>query len=652
MRRLSLGAWLALMTAGLVLLALSILVPSWLTLLDRLASEGARSRVELAAIGAAEGVERFGEDSATAARILAGRPTLQRLVRDGDGGGLSGFLESFRSTADLDGCGVTRDGTLLGSAPVPFPLSAAGEEGGRRYDIAEDGTPEIFASEEIPGLAGARAVVYRRLDDRLVRSLSEQAGVSIRLITDDTGSPAPGEAYTARRSVGNGPGPRIQVEALLPEAEVAASLRPVERTFTFVTILAGAIAIASGAVAGRLLARPFRVLQAAAHRIGAGDLATQVPGTSGAEAGALSASMEGMRRRLRATTTALRRRESEAQALLSGIVEGVLAVDSERKIQYLNPQAEALLDAAAGQVAGRFCGDVLLPAPVGGERPCEGACPIVHARSRGGSRSVEHLQLRGGRRTVVITSSPPADGTQVLVLRDETEIEAARRQRDAVLANVSHELKTPLSAQLASIELLRDGIGSLPDGEIAALVASLERSTLRLTRLIDNLLESVRIETGRESRRRLPVELAAVAEEAAAMTRPLLDQRSQRLEIDLPAGLPPIEGDPGQLTQVFVNLLANAHKYAPDGTAIRIGAAAAAAEVEIWVEDSGPGVSPAASASIFDRFHRADQEGEGMGLGLWIVKSIVERHGGSVSVDPAPGGGARFTVTLPAGRSA
>jgi signal transduction histidine kinase len=205
---------------------------------------------------------------------------------------------------------------------------------------------------------------------------------------------------------------------------------------------------------------------------------------------------------------------------------------------------------------------------------------------------------------VVITSAPPAGDAaqvqvQVQVLRDETEIETARRSRDAVLANVSHELKTPLSAQLASIELLRDGLGTIAPAQAAQLVAALERSTLRLTRLIDNLLESVRIETGQGTLRRVPVELAVVVEDAAAMTRPLLDQREQELVVELPVATPAVEGDPGQLTQVFVNLLANAHKYAPAGSTIRLGGEAAATAVSVWVEDAGPGVEPAASSSAW-----------------------------------------------------
>src|SRR4029079_18914389 len=140
----------------------------------------------------------------------------------------------------------------------------------------------------------------------------------------------------------------------------------------------------------------------------------------------------------------------------------------------------------------------------------------------------------GTRRTMVVASAPPVAGEvddaerrQFQVLRDETDVEATRRLRDTVLANISHEFKTPLSAQLASIELLQDQLRGLPSGEAAQLVSSFGRGTLRLTHLIDNLLESVRIDAGRDSIRRAPVALDEVVEEAVELMSSLLAQKGQ-----------------------------------------------------------------------------------------------------------------------------
>ena len=204
-----------------------------------------------------------------------------------------------------------------------------------------------------------------------------------------------------------------------------------------------------------------------------------------------------MRNNLVELTGTLRRREAEAQAVLSGVVEGVYAVDKARVIRYLNPQAARLLGVPADEAIGRFCGDVLKPCLENGQRPCETHCPIIRARMEGNARATEQLNLASGAsRTTIITSAAPVDELQVQVIRDETELEGVRRARDSVLANISHEFRTPLAAQLASIELLREGIETMSRPEQKELVLSLERGTLRLTRLIDNLLESVRIESG------------------------------------------------------------------------------------------------------------------------------------------------------------
>src|SRR5262245_57723706 len=356
------------------------------------------------------------------------------------------------------------------------------------------------------------------------------------------------------------------------------------------------LVIALSAALGRLLTRPLGGMAVAAERIGAGDFNMPIPDAASVELGSLATTMDRMRQQLRRLTAELERREAEAQALLGGIVEGVFAVDGDRRIRYLNPQAAQLLQIDPASALGRFCGDVLDPQGDGGVRPCAESCPIVHARSRGASHATERLRRRDGSLlTTIITSAPPADGRQVQVLRDETDVEAARRLRDAILANVSHEFKTPLSAQLASIELLRDGLDQLEPAAAAQLVASLERGTLRLQQLVDNLLESVRIEAGQPELRSAPVAIDAVVGDAAELMAPLFAQRGQELIVELDARVPEIVGDPPRLTQVMVNLLANANKSAPAGSRIRVGAEERGRDLTVWVEDGGPGV-PAGTA--------------------------------------------------------
>jgi signal transduction histidine kinase len=168
--------------------------------------------------------------------------------------------------------------------------------------------------------------------------------------------------------------------------------------------------------------------------------------------------------------------------------------------------------------------------------------------------------------------------------------------------------------------------------------------------LIDNLLESVRIESGQLGIRHQSVDLREVVEDAQALVGSLLTLRRQTLEVTLPEDLPLIEGDKPRLTQVFVNLLANANKFAPEASVVRIGAEAHDSRVLCWVEDEGPGPAASETDAIFARFQRGSEEEPepgGLGLGLWIVKSIIDRHAGTIALVRTEQGRTRFTLSLP-----
>jgi len=679
----SLERLLALTMGGTVLLAIAALALGAGGLLREQASEQALSRVRLAGLAARDEIRRAGEDAVTAARLLAGRPTLVRLLRDANLAQLTLFLRRSCDTAGLDACAVFVADQVLASTgvlvPWPHALDAAREQGeGFMFAGAPAPGGHLGALVDIPGATGTKVMAIRLFNEPFARKLSEQVGLEVRLLPLShwleavdadfrelhseglaTGQTAVAEVaarelYASSTPVFAATGEGVAlIEARLPAVLVSGAVDSFVRRLTATTIVLAALALGLALLLARRIGAPLQALAMSAERLGRGDFSASIPAEGTQEVEALARTMDEMRRNLIDLTTALRRREAEAQAVLQGVVEGVYAVDAERRIRYLNPQAARMLGSPAAELVGKFCGDVLRPGLVEGRRPCEFACPIVAARNEGKAQATERLEAGDVPRTVVITSAAPTDGLQVQVMRDETELEAVRRARDSVLANISHEFRTPLAAQLASVELMLDGLDDMPRERVGELLSSLQRGTLRLTRLIDNLLESVRIESGQLGIRRQPVMLAQVVEDAEDLIAGLLTQRRQSLRYALSDDLPTITGDAQRLTQVVTNLLANASKFGPEGSAIHVGARFDAGEVSLWVEDEGPGASDLDGTSIFERFYRsADQEPEprGLGLGLWIVKSIVERHGGRVAAARTDTGRTRFTVTLPAGR--
>ncbi|HEX4388287.1 MAG TPA: ATP-binding protein [Steroidobacteraceae bacterium] len=676
----SLSGWLIAIEVAIVLLVGGGI--SWYAsgMLHDLADEQGKARVQLAATTAREDLRRLAEDALATAHALADRPTLQRLLAEGQNEALPPYLRHWCEAGGIDACAVLSGKTVVAVYGPALDwqqiVTAGAEQGGSFMALPTTEHVPLFGARVALADGGLTLYVVRRLDEKLARSLSQQVGAEVRLIDYRTYAAGAVTAFTplyaAALADGRSAVQRIDsqdayvasvpvfapsgeaialIEALLPTSAVDAPTGHLVRKLLVASLLLAALAVIAGVLLAERLAGPVRALTAAAARLGAGDFSASIPSGGAAEVGVLAHTMEDMRRNLIELTSALRRREAEAQAVLVGIVEGVYAVDRNRIIRYLNPQAAKLLGVTAAEAVGRFCGDVLKPRPQGGRRPCEFRCPIVEARGTGSARAVEQLSPEGDAvRTTVITSAGEVEGLQVQVMRDETELEAVRRARDSVLANISHEFRTPLAAQLASIELLLGGLAEMPREAQRELLTSLERGTVRLTQLIDNLLESVRIESGQLAIRHQSVALEDVVADAETLVGALLRQRRQRLEIALPGELPVLCGDRTRLTQVFVNLLANANKFAPEGSTVRIGAHAEGAALKAWVEDEGPGPASGDDATLFARFRRGEQEPEapGLGLGLWLVKSIIERHGGSVGFARTADGRTRFTLTLPA----
>ncbi|MEX2259604.1 MAG: ATP-binding protein [Woeseia sp.] len=666
---LGLAAWLAIISGCLVTMAVAFVSIAGIAMLRDLAYAEARIRVEFAVAAASEALRQHADELHTGARVLGERPTLRRLLLAPDSNALQPYVMQYCETAAMDGCAI-----MAGQDPLITVGERINWNGVTSAALGNSARFLVTGDSSGPAASGARfnlsepegysVIAVQRLDDALASVISDRVGHNIRfgdivptaagtgsnpsVLRNDAGQ------FLATLPVMTDYGEIVAVlQASLPVEDAMAPVASLERRMLLVAVLVIMMATVGGVVIGRYWIGGVYRLTAAARRIGRGDLAAAIPDEGGAELGVLARTMDEMRRNLLTLTEEIRRREAQAQAVLGGIVEGVFAVDRKRRIRFLNPKAEMLLSTSAEDAHGRFCGDVLRPAPdASGVRPCERSCPIIAARRDGSAEALEYLESGPGRlRRAVIASAAASDGIQVQVLRDETELEAARRMRDTVLANISHEFRSPLAAQLASVELLRDNMVEGTPASVRELVASFERAAQRLTRLIDNLLESVRIESGRLTIRHEACTLAEIVQAARDLMEPLLDQRGQRLQVQCLDTVPAIKGDLQRLIQVMVNLLANASKFAPPETAIYVGGAALDnGRIAFWVDDEGPGPVDPHDPSLFEQFRRAGSEEpgqSGLGLGLFIVKSIVQRHGGTVILERTAASQTRVQVELP-----
>jgi len=304
---------------------------------------------------------------------------------------------------------------------------------------------------------------------------------------------------------------------------------------------------------------------------------------------------------------------------------------------------------------GRLCTDVLAVYNEQGVNRCAGVCPLLDPDQRSRASLDGYIRRPDGRRVAVsITYSPIFDNAGYRVntvanIRDITRAREAEELKSTLLSVISHELKTPVALIKGYAGTLRREDANWDGETLSQSLEIIEEEADRLNQLIDNLLEASRIQAGGLKLRFGYVKLDRLARKVAGEFR----TQSTRHTIveDFPEELPSVLGDEERLRQVVGNLLSNALKYSPNGGTITVGGRADAGEVRLFVSDQGIGIASDEQPKIFEHFYRVDnastRKTQGAGLGLYLVKAVVEAHGGHVWVESALGKGSAFNVTLP-----
>jgi DNA-binding response OmpR family regulator len=250
-----------------------------------------------------------------------------------------------------------------------------------------------------------------------------------------------------------------------------------------------------------------------------------------------------------------------------------------------------------------------------------------------------------------VTDREGRDLGRLHAFRDVTRERELDRMKDEFVSLVSHELRTPLTSIKGYVDLLIDGDAGDVTEEQKEFLEIVKNNSDRLVLLVNDLLDVSRIEAGRVNLRVQPVDLAGSIEEVATSLRPLMEHKRQSLKLEVPADLPQVRADRDRVVQIMTNLLSNAHKYTLEGGAVTVRAQAGENEVQVEVSDTGVGMTADERHKLFTKFFRAQnpatQNVSGTGLGLNIVKSLVEKQGGRIWVTSEPMKGSTFIFTIP-----
>jgi two-component system phosphate regulon sensor histidine kinase PhoR len=434
------------------------------------------------------------------------------------------------------------------------------------------------------------------------------------------------------------------VRVALPLTSVRRELQPIIN-LTLVALglaLAGAAAIA-WVISGRLGQRVQSIAQVA-RRYRAGDLQPPQLDFGDDELGMVARALDGSVQELGRRLAELARDRAQMEAILTGMIEGVIVVDAHGRLQLANDAARRMLRLDELALGRHYVETIRHPA----------IAELVATALAG--RVPEGLQLsppRDESRTIVARAGPVTSvGSRgaVVVLHDITDLRRADQIRRDFVANVSHELRTPLTAIRGYVEALsEDDLGSADRQRFLEIVT---RQTLRMERLVKDLLRLARLDAGQEALEVAPCDVRGLAQNVIADLATTLEEHAQHVEVDVAADAATIKGDAAKLHDVLRNLVANSATYAPERTTIDVEASRVGPRVTITVSDKGPGIPPEDLSRVFERFYRVDKsrarDPGGTGLGLSIVKHLVELHGGEVRAENRAEGGARFTITLPA----
>ena len=571
----------------------------------------------------------IGSFTAAAVALIVATVLMSWQIRERQRGAIAQRLrEEARLIADLLGSAPTLEGTAL-----DIEADRLGQHSSSRVTlIAEDGTV-VGDSTQTPDQL--RTLENHATRPEVVAARESGLGESTRYSTTiDTDM-----LYVAVRAQH----PIVRyVRVALPLTDVDAQLASIRRLALVALATAVPIALIVAWALSAPIAQRVQAIAGVAGRYSAGDLSRHSYDYGSDELGTVARVLDHSVQELGRRVEELARDRARTEAILTGMVEGVLVVDRDGRLQLVNRAARQMLHIDESAIGRRYL-EVLRHPDIAAQ---------LAAVLRGERVEARELTLaRDPDRTFAARAAPVATGGgggAVLVLHDVTDLRRADQIRRDFVANVSHELRTPLTAVRGYVEALRDDPA---DSENARrFLDIIWRQTTRMERMVTDLLRLARLDARQEQVEHAWCDVRQMFDGVIADLAPVMESKRQRLIIDVAESASHASADPAKLHDIVRNLVENAVNYSSEDAEIRLQGARQDGRYTVTVLDSGPGIPPDDLTRVFERFYRVDKSRSrpgGTGLGLAIVKHLVELHGGTVTAANRPQGGAAFTVTLP-----
>jgi two-component system phosphate regulon sensor histidine kinase PhoR len=433
-----------------------------------------------------------------------------------------------------------------------------------------------------------------------------------------------------------------------PVTEIALFVDEKGRLFLGLLFAIVAVYLLTAAYLSVRLLSPIRRLTLFTGRVRAGDFSGSLLIKSHNEISELAGNINEMVEALQEKIKRANEARQKLESVFAGMSEGVMLLDSENRIESLNRSMERVIGRTREEALGRtvleICRnaelqDALKRSEESGESVCEeigigDERPVVMDVTI----SVMNDEAGGGRKTI-------------LVFHDVTRLKGLERIRTDFIANVTHEIRTPLTAIIGFTETLEQG--ALENREMALrFLDTIRENAERLNRLVDDLTTLSVLELGEANLRLAGLSMEEVVEKALLVTGGRAAEKGIVIRRDIPQDLPVISADSDRLTQILINIIDNAIKFTPDGGAITLAAAPEGNDLlALKIADTGPGIPPAEIPRLGERFYRVDKtrsrELGGTGLGLSIVKHLMKAHGGQINIESALGKGTTVSLLFP-----